>query len=161
MWREIYVCVPYIHIILTVQHPSCLTTQNIAFGAWRVRNGAYLIIIDPEISLLGPQVPLHNCPTFKTYEQLMTDTDKDILNLRHWEKRQRADTNNSVGVIYIITPLAVMSGNHSVWSDLKRTHLLLSGLYLHFSTCVIADTGCSHLLGVYVCTLHRLMPFLT
>lgn len=102
-----------------------------------MHNGAHLIIIDPEISLLSPQVPLHNCPTFKTYEQLktdtkQTDTDKDILNQRHLEKRRRADTNHSISVICIITPLAVMSGNHSVYVGLKRTHLLLSGLYLRF-----------------------------
>lgn len=94
-----YMCV----CVVSPYYPDCPASirsveseVNMAHGGWRVHNGAHLIIIDPEISLLGPQVPLHNCPTFKTYEQLKTDTtqadaDKDILNQRHWEKRQRAE----------------------------------------------------------------------
>lgn len=50
-----------------------------------MNNGAHLIVIDPEISLLGPQVPLHNCPTFKTYEQLKTDTTQADADKRHFK----------------------------------------------------------------------------
>lgn len=44
--------------------------QNVNFEAWDVRSGAHLIIVDSEVGLLAPQVPLYDCPTFKTYKQL-------------------------------------------------------------------------------------------
>lgn len=43
---------------------------NVHFGAGEVGGGANLIIVDSEVGLLAPQVPLHDCPALKSYEQL-------------------------------------------------------------------------------------------
>lgn len=35
-----------------------------------VHSGAHLIVVDSEVSLLDPEVPLYNCPTLKPYKEL-------------------------------------------------------------------------------------------
>lgn len=42
-----------------------------------VHNGAHLIIVDSEVGLLAPEIPLYNCPTLKPYKQLQTGVTRN------------------------------------------------------------------------------------
>lgn len=102
-------------------------------GGCDARNGAHLIIIDPEISLLGPQVPLYNCPTFKTYEQLRTDTTKSQRHFKSetfrektmsWQQQQyQCHLHNYSPCCCLQDPFCLCRPEKSSCSSFRSLHL--------------------------------------
>lgn len=102
-------------------------------GGCHTCNGAHLIIIDPEISLLGPQVPLYNCPTFKTYEQLKTDTTKSQRHFKSetftektmsWQQQQyQCHLHNYSPCCCLRDPFCLCRPEKSSCSPFRSLHL--------------------------------------
>lgn len=126
---------------------------NNDFVVWQVHNGAHLIIIDPEISLLGPQVPLYNCPTFETYEQLKMDRTKSKWHLKsetftesmNWHQQQcQCHFHNYSSCCNVGKQFRL------VWLE-KSSCSPLRSLHLCFITHIMANTGYSQL-PARICT---------